>query len=333
LAVLASSPALAETETRILILNATDPYLPAYRAIDATMRETLAKDTTQHFAYFSETLDGQRFDWKQYEAEFLALLVKKYERLRIDVVVAITQPALDFANDYGRQLWPGASIVFHAISARKLNKAALPARVTGVVNPEDVDGTLDLAQRLQPHARRILVIAGVSELDQNLADVTRKALATRPQTAEVEFLIGQSQPDILERVKRETADTIVLLLTQYRDLQGRPYTPAALAHAIGAVSAAPVYGLYETYVGYGVRVGRESYAGPGRLVAERIRQVAAGIFAHPGCGHCPRSLHNGCLHCVVGLWMRENYPKAAKFASPSGRSGASILAEPEARLP
>ena len=96
LAVLASSPAAAEPETRILILNATDPYLPAYRVIDATMRETLAKDTTRHFEYFSETLDGQRFDWKQYEAEFLALLVKKYRGLRIDVVVAITQPALGF---------------------------------------------------------------------------------------------------------------------------------------------------------------------------------------------------------------------------------------------
>jgi hypothetical protein len=76
LAVLASPSAAAEPETRILILNATDPYLPAYQMIDATMRETLAKDTTRHFAYFSETLDAQRFDWKQYEAEFLALLVK-----------------------------------------------------------------------------------------------------------------------------------------------------------------------------------------------------------------------------------------------------------------
>jgi signal transduction histidine kinase len=291
LVVLASSPALAETETNILILNATDPYLPAYRAIDATMRETLAKDTTRHFAYFSETLDGQRFDWKQYEAEFLALLVKKYGGLRIDVVVAITQPALDFANDYGQQLWPGASIVFQAISARKLDKATLPVRVTGVVNPEDVDGTLDLARRLQPHARRILVIAGVSELDQNLADVTRKALATRPQTAEVEFLIGQSQPDILERVKRETADTVVLLLTQYRDLQGRPYTPADLAHAIGAVSAAPVYSPVETYLGHhGIVAGAmESYADRGRIVAGLVLQMVAGastpaiVAAHSRC--------------------------------------------------
>ena len=118
LAVLASSPALAETETRILILNATDPYLPAYQLIDAAMRETLAKDTTRHFAYLSETLDAQRFDWKQYEAEFLALLVRKYKGLSIDVIVPVTQPALNFVIDHGQQLWPGPDRVPRYLGAR-----------------------------------------------------------------------------------------------------------------------------------------------------------------------------------------------------------------------
>ena len=34
----------AERETRVLVLNGADPYLPAYRVIDSSMRETLAKD-------------------------------------------------------------------------------------------------------------------------------------------------------------------------------------------------------------------------------------------------------------------------------------------------
>jgi signal transduction histidine kinase len=283
LAVLASPQAAAEPETRILILNATDPYLPAYRAIDATMRETLAKDSTRHFEYFSETLDAQRFDWKQYQAEFLALLVKKYKGLRIDVVMPLTQPALDFVIDHGQELWPGASVVFHGISARKLENAALPARTTGVVTREDVRGTLDLAQRLQPHARRILVIAGVAEVDQHLTEETRKVLAMQPQTAEVEYLIGLSEPELLERVKREAADAIVLYLAEYRDRHGRPYTPRDLARAIGAVSPAPVYGLYETYVGqYGIAAGAvDSYADRGRIVAGLVLQMAAGASPTP----------------------------------------------------
>jgi signal transduction histidine kinase len=277
LAGLASPLRAVEPETRVLILNATDPYLPAYQVIDAAMRKTLAKDTTRHFAYFSETLDAQRFDWKQYEPEFLALLAKKYKGLPIDVVVPVTQPALDFVNDHGKALWPGARIVFHGISARTLENAALAPHITGVVTREDIGGTLDLARRLQPQARRILVIAGVSDLDQHLVNVTRKVLAKRAQTAEVEFLLGLSQPELVERVKREAADTIVLYLTQFRDRDGRPYTPRDFLRAISAVSPAPVYGLYETYVGYGVAGGAvEAYEDRGRIVAERVLQAVAG---------------------------------------------------------
>jgi signal transduction histidine kinase len=288
LGMLAAPLQAAEPETRLLILNATDPYLPAYLVIDAAMRETLAKDTTRRFVYFSEPLDAQRFDWKQYEPEYLALLVKKYKGLRIDVVVAGTQPALDFANEHRNELWPDAWIVFHGIPVRVLEKAALPERATGLVSREDVGGTLDLARRLQPDARRVLVIAGVSDYDQSVTDETRKVLATRAELAEVEFLLGLSQPELVERIKREAAGTIVLYLSEYRDRDGRPYTPRELLRAISPVSPAPVYGLYETYMGYGLAGGIvESYQDHGRLLAERIRQVAAGISPAPAVVNVP----------------------------------------------
>jgi signal transduction histidine kinase len=276
LAALASLPRAAEPETRVLILNAADPYLPAYLVVDVAMRESLAKDTTRRFVYFSEPLDAQRFDWKKYESEYLALLVKKYKGLRVDVVVAVTQPALDFVNDHGKELWPGARIVFQGIPERALKNAALSPNITGVVTREDVGGTLDLALRLQPLARRILVIAGVSDLDQYLVGETRRVLSTRSQPADIEFLLGLPQRELVERIKREAADSIVLYLTQFRDRDGRPYTPREFLRAISAVSPAPIYGLYETYVGYGVAGGTvEFYEDRGRIVAERVLQAVA----------------------------------------------------------
>ncbi len=40
----------AERETRVLVLNGADPYLPAYRVIDSSMRETLAKTRRYDFS-------------------------------------------------------------------------------------------------------------------------------------------------------------------------------------------------------------------------------------------------------------------------------------------
>ena len=46
--------------TRV-ILNGTDPYLPAYLAIDRAMRASLVHETARQIVYFSEPLDAQRF--------------------------------------------------------------------------------------------------------------------------------------------------------------------------------------------------------------------------------------------------------------------------------
>ena len=41
----------------------------------------------------------------------------------------------------------------------------LPPNAAGLVSQDDFKGTIDIARRLQPNARRILVIGGVVPLD------------------------------------------------------------------------------------------------------------------------------------------------------------------------
>ena len=105
----------AEEEARVLILNGVDPYLPAYLAIDSAMRASLANETARRIVFFSESLDAQRFSVEALEPEYLALLTKKYSALRIDVVVTVTQAALEFFKRHGERLWPGARVVYRGL--------------------------------------------------------------------------------------------------------------------------------------------------------------------------------------------------------------------------
>jgi signal transduction histidine kinase len=282
----------AEPETNVLFLNALDPYLPAYLVVDAAMRETLAKNTTQRFQHFTETLDAQRFSFREFEQEFVALLVKKYKGVQIDIVVVATQAALDFAIQHRNELWPDAKILFHGIPPKSLEHKTLPANIAGIVEGQKIAETLDLAQRMQPDARRLVVIAGVAGYDKNIADDTSRMLAERPNRMETEFLIGLPGLELIERIGREPASTIVLYLAQFLDREGRPYTPGEVARAISAVSPAPIYGLFETYVGGGIAGGiLESYSDQGRMLAERLIQMATGA-AIPAVSQVPG-------HCVV----------------------------------
>jgi signal transduction histidine kinase len=291
---IAAAPAYAaEEEARVLILNALDPYLPAYLAIDTAMRASLAEETTRRIVLYSELLDAQRFPGESMEPEILALLTKKYRTVHIDVVVTVTKPAFDFFKRYGEQLWPGARLVFHGLPDGT-DPSTLPPGAIGQVNRDDFGGTIDLARRLQPNARRILVISGAAPLDLELEQRARQVLPTVAGEAAVEFLSGLPLPELVIRVAGESPDTIVLYLTQFRDHDGRPSLPREVLHAISSVSAAPVYGLFETYVGYGIAAGNmEFYEDRGRLVGQLVRDALTG--SSPVSGQALYSVPSRCV--------------------------------------
>ena len=273
----------AEEEARVLVLNGLDPYLPAYLAIDGAMRASLANETSRRIVLYSEQLDAQRFAIEPRESEIVASIAKKYSSLHIDVVVTVTKPAIEFFKRHGEQLWPGARLVFHGMPDPDSELVTFPPGATGLVNRDDFGGTIDLARRLQPNAHRILVIGGVSPLDLELERRARQVVPTMVGAAEVEFLSGWPLQDLATRVAAEPADTIILYLTQFRDRDGRPYLPREVLHAISTVSPAPVYGLFETYVGFGIAAGNtEFYEDRGRLVGQLVRDAIAGRPPVPG---------------------------------------------------
>jgi hypothetical protein len=149
--------------------------------IENAMRASLANETTRRVAYFFESLDAYRFSMESLEPEFLALLKKKYGALRIDVVVAVSRPAIEFFERHGGQLWPGARVVYNAFSAR-----------------------------------RVVVVSGASEVERSAAQLARDSLSMSDNQAPVEFLCLPLK-ELLVRVAAEAADAIIIYLTQYRD--------------------------------------------------------------------------------------------------------------------
>jgi signal transduction histidine kinase len=280
---LGTSPVLAAgDEARVLILNGADPYLPAYLAVDAAMRASLADETARRIVFFSETLDAQRFSVEALEPEYVALLTKKYAALRFDVVVVVTPTALAFFRRHGERLWPDARVVYQGFRNEELEREALPPNAIGVIARPDVAGAVEIALRLQPDTRHVVVVSGVSDEDVGFERLTRNALSTRAPLPPVKYLSGLPLPELVAQIAGEPADTVVLYLTQFRDRDGRPYTPREVLRAISKESVAPVYGFFDSYVGFGAAAGSvESYEARGRLVAEQVRVSLAGGASDP----------------------------------------------------
>lgn len=262
-----------EREAHVLILNGTDPYLPEYLAVDGAMRASLADHGAERIVLFSESLDAQLFTEDALDTENFALLAKKYRGLRINVVDVVSRAALEF--------WPGARIVYQGFTGEALDRTELPPNAIEIASLNDVGATIDMARRMQPNARRILVASGESDIDNRGAELARKRLA-KITTPEVEFLSGLSSTELIARIAAEPTDSIVIYLAQFRDRNGRPYAPQEDLREISRISRAPVYGTDETYVGLGILGGTmESHARRGRMVAERVQAAIAGQSIDP----------------------------------------------------
>jgi hypothetical protein len=107
-------------------------------------------------AHFSEPvnfsivdLDNPRFEQESYQDNLAEALHKGYSGERLDLVVAVMTPPLQFAVRYRDKVFPGVPIVFMS------NGSPLPEKmwpgVTGVESTTGVRETIDLALRLHPN--------------------------------------------------------------------------------------------------------------------------------------------------------------------------------------
>jgi signal transduction histidine kinase len=278
---------------RVVMLTSTDPYLPAFVELDRATRDAVRARTARPTEFHAESLDMLRFPRAQFEQEMLALLRKKYRDVKIDVVVAAETTALEFAERFGDELWPGAAIVFHSVPMRAVAARALGPRTTGVPVRYEIGATLDLALRLRPGARRIAVVAGTTDFDRGMLKLARAALDAFAGRLDAEYLVDLPLSDTLAAVRKLPSDAIVLYLSMFQDGAGAQYVPRAVLTRLAAESRVPVFGIFETYLDEGIVAGAiASFEAQGRRAGELVarvldgeRPVALGVQppVSPGC--------------------------------------------------
>ena len=66
------------------------------------------------------------------------------------------------------------------------------------------------------------------------------------------YLFERSYANLVEEVSKIPRNSIVMLLTVFADSEGNAFVPAHVAGSLSAVSPAPLYAPYDTYIGNGI---------------------------------------------------------------------------------
>ena len=266
-----------EEPFRVLILRNTSQYVPAAIIQDRGMRDAFSALKTRNVELFIETMDTLWFERSEIEPEFLSLFRKKYGNRKIDLLIAAGADALDIAQRLREVVLRGVPIVFYNIAEDALRGRAIQPDIAGVVLRFDLPGTLALAMRLQPDAKRIVVVSGTSPYDRNWLRRAREALRAYEGRLEVSYWSGQPLQQLLENLRRLSPDTMVLYLAFSDDGSRHNYSPADVAKWIAAASAAPVYGVLDSYLGQGIVGGVfPSFESHGRLAGQLALRVLSG---------------------------------------------------------
>ena len=185
--------------------------------------------------------------------------------------------ALPFIVKHRDLIAPRVPVVFSGVSPANYASSQPPPDVTGIITEFDLDKTLALAERLQPNARRLVVIAGSSPIDRLWQTTARRVIEGRDRKFETTYLFELSYDALIAELASVPRDAIVIVLTVFADGTGKAFIPQEAATALARISRAPVYAPYDTFLGNGIVGGFvETFESVGIAAADMVLEIIAG---------------------------------------------------------
>jgi len=243
------------------------------RVLGAGIRDTLLTDDGPPIDFFAEYLEPEPFGVAAASEALASYIGLKYRGRHIDLVLAMTDPALDFVADH-RRLFPDAPIVYAGVAPPRESLRASGPGLTGLTVGVAYAPTLNLALALHPDTQRVFIVA--KSPSQRLSDAARTAFRETAGRVELAYLDEPTLPRLLAAVKAVPPHSLVLFLW-YSDEEGVIRNSLRVGESVAAASPVPVYGTSDFYIGAGfvggvMRLTRET----GLRVGEMGRQLLLG---------------------------------------------------------
>ena len=250
---------------------------PAVALLDHEMRATLENSDFQ-IELYPEFMETTLFDDPADQQRMRELYIRKYQNRKPDLIIVLGPSPLSFMVDVHEKYFANIPIVFGGTSEQQADNPAIDAHFTGCWAIFDPAKTLDVALRLQPDSRHVVVVGGVSSFDKHLEAIFREQLRRYETRLDFTYLTDLDMPILLERVRHLPEHTIVLYTHIGKDAKGTRYVGASQAGPMIAKAAnAPVFGPSDVDLGYGEVGGYlHSFAQEGGIVGQIALKILHG---------------------------------------------------------
>jgi PAS domain S-box-containing protein len=281
-------------QTEVLFLSSADPDLPDVAAlIEQTETRILdGSDRPVHFS-FEYLESSSSFENPSRRQATASYLLQKYHEQTFDLVIAIDEDTLAFAEKIRAKLFPDAALLFFMTDPKTPSIWLNHERGrTGIIREANYFPTLQLALRENPGTSHVIVVSGSSEAEKLDVELAREQFHQYETNLDFQYLTDLQFSDLGPRLANVEPDSIIVFLDFITDSRGEQFIPARILPAIAKSASRPIYGTFSSVVGAGVVGGSVADLGEvGRIMGDygvRILKgekpekipVATGDFQH-----------------------------------------------------
>lgn len=262
---------------RILALFSFKPGLPFTFHIEQSLRLALASDSSYPLILDVEHADQSRFPDEKYRSKIVDLYRYKYDKEKIDLVLAVGNESSDLILEYGAELFGDIPVVFVTTKSKKLSQSPLKPGMVSLVWGVDLKRNGKIIQHVLPDTQNLFVISGSSLIDQTLKNMAMESLSELDVPFTIHYLDDLSLQELLLKIAQLPEHSAILFLTFFSDVNGQSFVPRDLVSKISATANASVFGILVPYLGRGIVGGNLLSAEyQGEKYAEIAKKILAG---------------------------------------------------------
>ena len=270
------APAQVKEIRRILILNEVGTSYPAINIINEGI-QTALRNSPYQLEFYSEYLDTILFPDPTDQQEFRAFYIRKYQNRKPDVIITVGPSPLKFMVEVHQKAFPGVPIIFCLPNGNVAGSPALDGNFAGVENDMAPAETLEIALRLQPGTKHVVLVGGISDFDKLGVASVRERLKAFTGQVDITFMTDLAMPDLLKRLRQLSNHTVVIIVSVGQDGAGTRFKSSEVGAMVAAAANAPVFGLFDVYINHGEVGGYlSSLSGQGRAAGDMALKVLNG---------------------------------------------------------
>jgi PAS domain S-box-containing protein len=263
---------------KVLVLNS---YHRGYDWSDNIVEAIQAEfgKTDLEVELFFEYMDTMRYESVEASRYMKQLCEAKYAKADLDLIITTDDSALYFVLEHRDLHFPGIPVVFCGVQEAENSKPQNYDSVTGVIELYDYQATAKIALKLHPSAKRIVAITDGSEADLLREMALDDTLNNLDRKVEIDVLSlgGHSMSELLEKIEQLGSESILFLVSAFRDKEGVVYTRQESARLIRQHCKAPIYVTGLNWLGLGPVGGMVAYAAfQGREAAKMAIRILNG---------------------------------------------------------